>query len=113
MGVDVREGETSGVPLRRAALLAAFALSSTIAAVATIVPSTDAELLLAKAATLEPVAIGLDNALLPAPSTYVREDRMQRGDTYQSLLARLGVGDADTRQLLRERVLRQLRPGTT
>src|SRR5260221_9233968 len=112
MGVEVREGETPGVPLRRAALLAVFALSSAVAAVATIVPSTDAELLLAKAAVLEPVAISLDNALLPAPSTYVREDRMQRGDTYQCVLARLGVGDADMRQLLRQRALQQLRQGT-
>jgi len=112
MGVDVREGETPGIPLRRAALLAVFALSSAIAAVAAIVPSTDAEQLLAKAATLEPVAIGLDKALLPAPSTYMREDRMQRGDTYQGVLARLGIGDADMRQLLRQRTLQQLRPGT-
>jgi murein DD-endopeptidase MepM/ murein hydrolase activator NlpD len=110
--VDAREGETPGIPLRRAALLAVCALSGAVAAVATIVPSTDAELLLAKAAVLETVAIGLDNALLPAPSTYVREDRMQRGDTYQSLLARLGIRDADMRQLLRQRALRQLRLGT-
>jgi murein DD-endopeptidase MepM/ murein hydrolase activator NlpD len=112
MGVDVREGETLGNPLRRAALLAVFALSSAVAAVATVVPSTDAKLLLAKTAVLEPVAISLDNALLPAPSTYVREDRMQRGDTYQSVLARLGVGDADMRQLSRHRALQQLRQGT-
>lgn len=108
----MREGETSGFPLRRAALLAAFALSSAVAAVATIVPSTDAELLLAKAAVLEPVAISLDNALLPAPSTYVREDRVQRGDTNHGLLARMGIRESDVRQLLRQRVLQQLRPGT-
>ena len=108
----MREGETSGFPLRRAALLAAFALSSAVAAVATIVPSTDAELLLAKAAVLEPVAISLDNALLPAPSTYVREDRVQRGDTNHGLLTRMGIRESDVRQLLRQRVLQQLRPGT-
>ena len=67
-----------GRPLLRAAALATFALSSAVAAVAAIVPFTDAELLLAKAAVLEPVAIRLDEALLPAPSTYVREDRLQR-----------------------------------
>jgi murein DD-endopeptidase MepM/ murein hydrolase activator NlpD len=112
MGVDVREGETPGFALRRAALLAVFALSSAVAAVATIVPSTDAELLLAKAAVLEPVEIRLDNALLPAPSTYLREDRVQRGDTNHGLLARLGIREADVRLLLRQRILQQLRPGT-
>ena len=112
MGMDVREGETPGSPLRRAALLAVFALSSAVAALATVVPSTDAKLLLAKTAVLEPVAIRLDDALLPAPATYVREDRMQRGDTNQGLLARLGIREADIRPLLRQRALRELRPGT-
>ena len=112
MGVDVRGSETAGGALRRAALLAAFALSSAVAAVATIVPSTDAELLLAKAAVLEPVVIRVEDALMPSPLTYVREDRMQRGDTFQRLLARLAIGETDVQQLLRMRELRQLRPGT-
>ena len=99
------------VPLRRVALLAVFALSSAVAAVATIVPSTDAELLLAKAAVLEPVAIRLEDSLLPAPITYVREDRLQRGDTYQRLFARLAIGEAEIQQLLRQRSLQLLRPG--
>jgi murein DD-endopeptidase MepM/ murein hydrolase activator NlpD len=108
----VREdGGGTGI-LRRAALLAAFALSSAVAAIASIVPSTDAELLLAKAAVLEPVAIRLEDALLPAPLTYVREDRMQRGDTYQRLLARLAIGESDILKLLRQPEMRQLRPGT-
>ncbi|MEO8143060.1 MAG: peptidoglycan DD-metalloendopeptidase family protein [Betaproteobacteria bacterium] len=93
-------------------MLAAFALSSAVAAVATIVPSTDAELLLAKAAVLEPVAIRLEEALLPAPLSYVREDRMQRGDTYQRLLARLAIGESDILKLLRQPQMRLLRPGT-
>src|SRR6185295_10809763 len=112
MGMDVRGEAGQGVPLRRAALIAAFALSSAIAAVAAIVPSTDAELLLAKAAVLEPIAIRLDEALLPAPTTYLREDRLLRGDNYQALFARLAIGEADTRLLLRQRVLQSLRPGT-
>jgi murein DD-endopeptidase MepM/ murein hydrolase activator NlpD len=112
MEVDVQGEDRQGISLRRrAALLAAFALSSALAAVAAIVPSTDAELLLAKAATLEPVVIRLDEALLPAPATYVREDRLQRGDTYQGLFARLAIGEADVRQLVRQRSLRLLRPG--
>ena len=112
MGVDVQEVGRPLGSLRRVALLAVFALSSAVAAVATIVPSTDAELLLAKAAVLEPVAIRLEDSLLPAPVTYVREDRLQRGDTYQGLLARLAIGEADIQQLLRHRSLQQLRPST-
>jgi len=108
MGVDVREGSRLQQTLRRAALLAVFAFSGAVAAIAAIVPSSDAELLLAKTAVLEPVDIRLDEALLPAPAAYVREERMQRGDTFQSLLARLGINDADIRQLLRQRSTLQL-----
>ena len=108
----MRGSRTPGGARRRAALLAAFALSSTLAAVAAIVPSTDASYLIAKSARLEAVEIRLDEALLPAPSSYVREDRLQRGDTYPSLLARLAIGEADAQKLLRMRQLRQLRLGT-
>jgi murein DD-endopeptidase MepM/ murein hydrolase activator NlpD len=92
-------------------VLAVLALSSALAAVAAIVPSTDASFLLAKTARLEPVAIRLDEALLPAPASYIREDRLQRGDTYHGLLARLAISDADAQKLLRLRELRLLRPG--
>lgn len=116
MGVDVQRANEHGgrlrFPLGRAALLAAFAFSGAVAAVAAIMPA-DAELLLAKTARLEPVSIRLDESLLPAPASYVREDRVQRGDTFQGLLVRLGIGEADVRLLLRERALQQLRPGTT
>jgi murein DD-endopeptidase MepM/ murein hydrolase activator NlpD len=100
-------------PWKRAAGLATFAISGAVAAVASIVPSTDAELLLAKAAVLEPVEIRLHESLLPAPSTYVREDRLQRGDTLGSLFSRLAIGDADAQKLLRQRELRLLRTGGT
>jgi len=99
------------VPLRRAAGFAAFALSGAVAAVATIAPSSDAELLLAKTAVLEPLAIRIDEALLPAPATYVREERFQRGDTLPGLLARLAIGEAEAQRLLRLRETRLLRPG--
>lgn len=102
-----------GRPRRRAAALIAFAVSSAVAAVASVVPSTDAELLLAKAAVLEPVAIPLEEGLLPSPATYVREERLQRGDTLNALLARLAIGEADTRRLLALRELRLLRPGAS
>ena len=98
-------------PLQRVAALGVFTVLSTVAAIASIVPATDVELLLAKTAVLEPVAIRLDEALLPAPATYVREDRLQRGDTLSSLFARLAIGDADTQKLLRQREMRRLRPG--
>ncbi len=111
MGVDVQGSKAPGRARRRAALLAAFALSSALAAVAAIVPSGDASLLPTAAARVESVAIRLDEALLPAPARYVREDRLQRGDTYPGLLARLAIGEADAHKLLRLRELRLLRPG--
>jgi len=99
-------------PLQRAGALAVFAVSGAVAAVASIVPATDAELLIAKAAVLEPVAIRASEALLPSPTTYVREERFQRGDTLPGLLARLAIGEADAQKLLRLRELRLLRPGS-
>jgi murein DD-endopeptidase MepM/ murein hydrolase activator NlpD len=93
-------------------VLAAFALSSAVAAVAAIVPFTDAVLPIAKAAVPEPVTIRLDEALLPAPAAYVREDRLQRGDTLNGLFSRLAIGEGDARKLLRKRELRLLRAGT-
>ena len=101
-----------GVPHRRAAGLLVFALSGAVAAVAAIAPSDDAELLLAKTAVLEPVAIRVEEALLPAPAAYVREERFQRGDTLAALLARLAVGEPDARSILRLRETRLLRPGS-
>ena len=100
-----------GIPFRRVAALAAFAVSGAVAALASIAPGTDAELLLAKTARPEPVAIQLDRALLPAPAKYVREERLQRGDTVAALLARLGIGEADARGLARQREIGLLRPG--
>ncbi len=100
------------VPHRRAAGLVAFALSGAVAAIAAIAPSGDAELLLAKTAVLEPVSIRIEEALLPAPAAYVREERFQRGDTLAALLARLAVGEADARIILRLRETRLLRPGS-
>ena len=107
----MREDAKGVVSLRRAAGLVAFALSGAVAAVVAIAPSTDAELLLAKTAMLEPVAIRIDEALLPAPATYVREERFQRGDTLPALLARLAIGEADVQSLPRLRQTRLLRPG--
>ncbi len=99
------------VSLRRAAAIAALAISGAVAAFAAMVPS--AELLLGKAAVLEPLAIRAQDALLPAPSSYIREDRLQRGDTLAALFARLAIGEADVQSLLRLRQARLLRPGST
>ncbi len=90
-----------------------LALSGAIAAFATISPGTDAELLVAKTAVLEPFAIDHEQGLMPAPTAFVREERFQRGDTHASLLARLGVSEEDAKQALRARVLWQLRTGYT
>jgi len=99
-------------PLQRAAGLVAFAVSGAVVAVTSIVPASDTELLIAKAAVLEPVAIRADELLLASPAAYVREERFQRGDTLPGLLSRLGVGETDTQKLLRQREFRLLRPGT-
>jgi murein DD-endopeptidase MepM/ murein hydrolase activator NlpD len=101
----------TAVSFRRAAGLAAFALSGAVAAVAALVPSTDAELLLAKAAVLDSVTIRASESLLPAPASYVREERFRRGDTLPALLSRLAIGGADTQKLLGRREFRLLRPG--
>lgn len=101
------------LPLARAVVLAGLALSGMVAALATISEAPDAHLLLPKAMLPEVLPIATEEALLPAPASYIREDRFQRGDTVAALLGRLGVGDADTRALVRMPQMRQFRPGTT
>jgi len=96
---------------KRAAALAAFAVSGAVAAVASMMPSADTELLRTRAAVIEPLPIRLDEALLPAPSSYLREERFQRGDTLNGLFARLDIAEADARKLMRLRAMRLLRPG--
>jgi len=98
-------------PWKRAAALAVFAVSGAVATIASIVPSADAELLLVKAAVPESLPIRLKDSLLPAPVTYVREERFQRGDTLNGLFARLGIAEADRRALVARREMRLLRTG--
>ena len=95
---------------RRAVLLAAFAVLGTVAAFASIAPGTDAALLVAKAALRE--QIEPPSTLLPAPTTYLREERFAQGETPGSLFARLGVAESDARLILRLRQARLLRPGS-
>lgn len=96
---------------KRAAALAAFAVSGAVAAVASMMPSADTDLLRAKAAVIEPLPIRLEDALLPAPASYLREERFQRGDTLNGLFARLGIAQTEARNLMRQRAVRLLRPG--
>lgn len=99
--------------LARAGVLAVLALSGMVAALATISEAPDAHLLLPKTTLPEPLPIAFDEATLPAPASFIREERFQRGDTVATLLGRLGVGETDARALARLPQLRQLRPGTT
>ena len=97
-------------PLRRATAVALLALSGMVAAFAVIRDAPDAILLLPKTALPEPLEIAYGEVVLPAPASFVREERFQRGDTVADLLARLGVIQHDAQRLLR---VRALRPGLT
>ena len=97
-------------PLQRAALIAVLALSGAVVAFATLAPSPDAEATLLRRPVREMLPV--DGAeVLPAPDRYVREDRLQRGDTLAALFTRLGVAGDDLRALVRVPSLRFLRTG--
>src|SRR5882672_6756096 len=88
--------------------IAVLAASGVVAAFATMAPAPapfapDSPL-------VEALSIRTD-ALMPAPLTYRREERFQRGDTLAGFLQRLGIADADVERLKRVRALQQLRPG--
>src|SRR5689334_13133527 len=96
--------------IRRVAVLAAFAVFGTVAAFASIAPGTDASLLVAKTALREEIAPPA--ALLPAPTTYVRQEPFLYGQALPDLLSKLGIGEADARRVLAQRQMRTLRPGS-
>ncbi|MGH8722719.1 MAG: M23 family peptidase, partial [Burkholderiales bacterium] len=102
---------TPHAPLRRAALVAVLALSGALVAFATLTPSPEAEANLLQRPVVEPVALHAADAVLPAPAAYLREERLQRGDTLAALFERLGVAAEDSRQLVRTPAMRFLRPG--
>jgi murein DD-endopeptidase MepM/ murein hydrolase activator NlpD len=83
-----------------------------VAAFATIAPGNDDP---APAATplIESLAIDTTQSILPAPSSYVREEQFHRGDTLASFLVRLGVEETQITRLVRSRALQALRPGTS
>ena len=97
-------------PTVRIAVVALLGATGAVAAFATIAPSSDAERLLPRTATVETLPIPVE-ALLPAPESYIREERFQRGDTLPAFLSRLGIADAHVNPLARVRALQSLRPG--
>jgi murein DD-endopeptidase MepM/ murein hydrolase activator NlpD len=94
----------------RIAVLVVLAVTGAVAAFATIAPGSDIELLLSRRSTVETLPIPVE-ALLPAPESYIREERFQRGDTIPAFLARLGIAEPQVRALARLRALQTLRPG--
>jgi murein DD-endopeptidase MepM/ murein hydrolase activator NlpD len=97
-------------PLARSLALAALALSGAVAAFATIAPSAEPAPP-PRSAIVEPIALRAAGSLLPAPASYLHEERFQRGDTLAGLFERLGVSQTDAQSLIRAPALRQLRPG--
>jgi murein DD-endopeptidase MepM/ murein hydrolase activator NlpD len=84
--------------LARICALVALPLFGAIAAFGT-VPET--QFLLSRTAVPEPLSIDLNEAVVPALDSFIREERFQRGDTLSSLFARLGINTEDTHKLLR------------
>jgi murein DD-endopeptidase MepM/ murein hydrolase activator NlpD len=96
-------------PLRRAAaIVGLLALSSVVAAFATIAPREEP----APAARLVVEPLELAGHELASPTLYVREEQFQRGDTLAGFLGRLGIEAAEASRLARTRALQALRPGS-
>jgi murein DD-endopeptidase MepM/ murein hydrolase activator NlpD len=97
--------------LARASAVVLLAASGVVA-FATIAPPDprEAEMLLERTATVEAVDVHASQVLPDAPY-FIREDRLQRGDTVAGFLYRLGVDEAYVARLARLRSLQQLRPG--
>src|SRR5438105_13893872 len=98
--------------LARAAVIAILAISGAVGAFATIAPGPDRQALPPTTALVETLPIRANDALLPSPASYFREEPFQRGDTLASFLSRLGIEEAQAARLLRLRVLPTLRPGS-
>src|SRR2546425_8655043 len=98
--------------LARAAAIAILAISGVVGAFATIAPGPDGQALPPTTALVETLSIRANDALLPSPASYFREEPFQRGDTLASFLSRLGIEEAQVARLVRLRVLQTLRPGS-
>lgn len=98
-------------PFKRAVLLGTLALSGVVVAFATVTPSPEAEATLLQRALIEPLALPLEDGVLASPDRYLAEERFERGDTLQGVLARLGVSSDDARRASRVPSMRFLRTG--
>jgi murein DD-endopeptidase MepM/ murein hydrolase activator NlpD len=107
---------TQGLPPilhQRPARLAAFsllALSSIVAAFATMGPDPESVLPAART-VVEPLHMRFADSVLDVPATFVSDERFGRGDTLAALAARLGIGEHDAQRLSRMQALRLLQPG--
>lgn len=93
-------------------VIAVLGVSGAVAAFATMAPAPGADPRLSQSAFVEALPIDTEDALLPAPASYIREEQLQRGDTIPVFLSRLGIADEHLGRLARLPVLKGLRPGT-
>src|SRR4029079_15919365 len=100
-----------GARALRVAALAGLVLSGIVAAFATIPPQSEAELALARALIVEPLPIQQIAQVLAPTERFIREERLQSGETLGGLLDRLGVGEEDGARLLQLKGFRKLRTG--
>jgi len=96
--------------LAKAAVAFCVLAASGVVAFATISPESGFDAL-KSVSSVEPVSIGADQ-VLPAPASYIREERFQRGDTLAGFLERLGVVDTEAARLAKVRAMQMIRPGT-
>lgn len=99
--------------LGRTVAVAFLAVSGAVAAFATIAPSTELQTRPESTALVEVLPIDTNEALVPSPASYIREEQFQRGDTLAGFLGRLGIAEPHTGRLIKLSALRSLRPGTS
>jgi len=99
------------VQFRRIAVVSALGFSGALAALAAMLPSPEAEANLLQRRVVEPVALGADASVLPSPASFIRQDRLQRGESSSDFLERMGVAPEDVRRLQRVPAVRLLRRG--
>src|SRR3970282_2158460 len=98
--------------LWRTAVILLLAISGAVAAFAPRAPAPEAQPLPEGAALIEALPIDTDDALVPSPASYIREEQFQRGDTLAGFLGRLGIAEPHASRLIKLPALRGLRPGT-
>jgi murein DD-endopeptidase MepM/ murein hydrolase activator NlpD len=97
------------------AVLGGVCLLAGVAATGTVRQSP--EPLVTSVTIVESLALPIAAVVTASIEPFAHEERFERGDTFASLLARLGVDSADAAQLVRQhgksKPLRSLRPGMT